>query len=318
MSAPAVLIASAKLRPGEGLAFHAWQARHNAVLGKFPGFIGSDVIPPAQPESNEWTIVLNFRSQDELTAWQRSTQRAKILGEAVPLFEGGTLGEVAQSDRPGEQPGPNVTEVILSKIKPGMDDTYREWAVRIQAAQANYPGYRGMYLQPPAEKDGFWTTIIRYDTTEQLEAWMSAPERAELLRESRVFIEHEQLTRLATSFPGWVPINPMTGKGPPNWKTALLVVLGLFPIVMLEMRFLSSILASFGLRASLATFISNSISVAGTTFVTMPLFIRWFGWWLFTEKRPQPGSLRSVLDLWLSSLSSRSVCCGTCCPGEIR
>src|SRR4029077_12067536 len=70
MSAPAVLIASAKLRSGEDQAFAAWQARHNIVIGKFPGFISSDVIPPSQPESNEWTIVLNFRSQDELTAFQ--------------------------------------------------------------------------------------------------------------------------------------------------------------------------------------------------------------------------------------------------------
>ena len=165
-----------------------------------------------------------------------------------------------------------------------MDGIYREWAVRIQAEQAKYAGYRGMYLQPPAEKDGPWTTIIRFDTAEHLEAWMEAPERAELLTESKAFIEHEQLMRLATSFPGWVPINPMTGKGPPNWKTALLVVLGLFPVVMLEMRFLSPILGYFGLHASLATFISNCISVAATTFITMPLFIRWFGWWLFTDK----------------------------------
>ena len=285
MSAPAVLISSARLRPGEGNAFAAWQARHNTVLGRFPGFISSDIIPPAQPEDNEWTIVLNFRSQDELTAWQRSSQRVEIVGEALPLFEGGNLGEVAQPDRSGELPGSNVTEVILSKVRSGMDDLYRVWAVKIQAAQAKYPGYRGMYLQPPAEKDGFWTTIIRYDSAEHLEGWMAAPERVELLKESQAFIEHEQLMRLATSFPGWVPINPLTGKGPPNWKTALLVVLGLFPIVMLEMRFLSPILASLGLHASLATFISNSISVAGTTFVTMPLFIRWFGWWLFTEKK---------------------------------
>jgi antibiotic biosynthesis monooxygenase (ABM) superfamily enzyme len=94
-----------------------------------------------------------------------------------------------------------------------MDDTYRDWAVRIQAAQAKYPGYRRLYLQPPAEKDGFWTTFIRYDTTEHLEAWMKAPERRELLKESQAFIERE------------------------------------------------------------------------TTFVTMPLSIRWFGWWLFTEKK---------------------------------
>jgi antibiotic biosynthesis monooxygenase (ABM) superfamily enzyme len=114
---------------------------------------------------------------------------------------------------------------------------------------------------------------------------MEAPERGELLAESKAFIDHEQLMRLATSFPGWVPINPVTGKGPPNWKTALLVTLGLFPIVMLEMRFLSPILASLGLHSSLAIFIGNCISVAGTTFVTMPLFIRSFGWWLFTEKK---------------------------------
>ena len=183
MSTPAVLIASAKLRPGEAQAFHAWQARHNTVIGKFPGFISSDIIPPSQPQGNEWTMIMNFRSQDELTAWQRSSERAEIVGEGIPLFEGGILGEVGQPDRAGEEPNSNVTEVILSKIKSGMDDAYREWAVRIQAAQAKYPGYRGMYLQPPSEKDGLWTTIIRYDTTEHLEAWMKAPERVELLSE---------------------------------------------------------------------------------------------------------------------------------------
>jgi uncharacterized protein len=284
MSAPAVLIASAKLRPGQDKAFAAWQARHNATIDRFAGFISSDVIPPSQPGGNEWTIILNFRSEEELATWQRSSERAKLVGEITPILEGGTIGEAARPDRPGQPPGPNVTEVIFSKIKPGMDSTYREWAVRIQAAQARYAGYQGMYLQPPTEKDGLWTTIIRFDTSEHLQAWMDAPERAGLLSESKAFIEQEQLMRLATSFPGWVPINPLTGKGPPNWKTALLVVLGLFPIVMLEMRFLSPILTGLGMHASLATFVGNCISVAATTFITMPLFIRWFGWWLFNDK----------------------------------
>ena len=111
---------------------------------------------------------------------------------------------------------------------------------------------------------------------------MAAPERAELLKESKAFIESEELMRLATSFPGWVPINPVTGKGPPDWKTAMLVLLGLFPVVMIELRFLSPVLASFGLHASLATFIGNALSVAATSFIAMPLFVRWFGWWLFS------------------------------------
>jgi uncharacterized protein len=201
------------------------------------------------------------------------------------LLEGGTLGEVARLDRPGATPGTDITDVILTKIKPGMDVTYHDWAVRLQVAQAKYAGYRGMYLQPPAEKDGLWTAIIRFDSAEHFEAWMNSPERAELLSESKVFIEQEQLLRLATSFPGWVPINPLTGKGPPNWKTALLVILGVFPLVMLEIRFLSPLLTSFGIRAALTTFIVNCLAAAATTFILMPHFIRWFGWWLFVDPR---------------------------------
>ena len=165
-----------------------------------------------------------------------------------------------------------------------MADRYREWATRIQAAQARYPGYRGMYLQPPASgKDGHWTSILRYDSAAHLEAWMNSPERRALLEESKEFIESEELMSLKTSFPGWVPMDPVTGEPPPNWKAALLVLLGLFPIVMLEMRFLSPILTGLHLHASMATFIGNTISVALTSFVTMPLFVRWFAWWLFPK-----------------------------------
>jgi uncharacterized protein len=298
MSTPAVLIAKAKVRPGTDAEFAAWKARHDTVIGKFPGFGSSDMIPPTQPDSNEWTIVLNFRSREDVRVWQQSKERAAIIAEGIPLFEGGKIGEVVQTGEGGERPDSNVTEVIFSKIKSGMEDTYREWAVHIQAAQAKYPGYRGMFLQPPEEPGGLWTTIIRFDSASHLEAWMNAPERKELLQESKAFIEHEQLTRLATAFPGWVPIDPMTGKGPPNWKTALLVLLGLFPVVMLELRFLSPALTALGLHGSLSTFIGNSISVAITSFVAMPLFVRWFGWWLFLKDDGSKGTtLKGVLLL---------------------
>jgi antibiotic biosynthesis monooxygenase (ABM) superfamily enzyme len=68
----------------------------------------------------------------------------------------------------------------------------------------------------------------------------------------------------------------------------MLVLLGLFPIVMLEMRFLN--LAQFGLHASLATFIGNAISVALTSFITMPLCVKGFGWWLFPKDDPRTTS----------------------------
>lgn len=283
MNKPAVSIATAKVRPGMDAEFSTWKAGLDLAVAKFKGFLSSDIIPPTKPGSNEWTILLNFQSKEDVAAWQTSRERAAVVAEGVPLFEGGNLGEVAQDDDEGQRPDSNVTEVIFSKLKPGQEDNYREWAARIQAAQAKYPGYGGMFLQPPDEAGGLWTTIIRFDTALHLEAWMNAPERKELLQESKSFIEHEQLSRLATAFPGWVPLDPMTGKGPPDWKTALLVLLGLFPIVMLEMRFFSPVLAGLGLHASLATFVSNAISVGLTSFLTMPWCVRAFGWWLFLK-----------------------------------
>ena len=280
MSNPGVLIATARVRVDKHAEFVAWKARYDTVIAKFPGYIGSDMMP-GREGANEWTLVINFRSTEDLAAWQQSRERSEIIQEGIALCEGGNFREVPKAGQPDLEPAGDVTEVIFSRIKPGMEDVYREWTARIEAAQARYAGYSGMFVQPPDEQGGVWATIIRFTSAPQLEAWMNAPERKSLLQESKAFIQHEQLTRLATAFPGWVPINPVTGKGPPNWKTAMLVLLGLFPIVMLELRFLNPVLSRLGLHASLATFIGNALSVAATSFITMPLFVRWLSWWLF-------------------------------------
>ncbi|MEZ0296571.1 MAG: antibiotic biosynthesis monooxygenase [Candidatus Methylacidiphilales bacterium] len=284
MSTPAVLIATAKVSSQDQDAFTAWQARHDAAVAKFPGFISSDLIPPGSAGEDAWTFILNFATHDELANWQKSPERAAILTKALPFFKGGNLGEIMKQGETTLAPTAVVTQVIVSKVKPGMEEKYRAWTTRMQSAQSRYPGYRGMYLQPPAPGQGnHWTTLLRYDTAAHMDAWMAAPERAALLAESGELIESEELMRLATNFPGWAPIPPEAGKAPPDWKPALLVLLGLFPIVMLEMKYLK-LGTWFGFDNSLSTFIGNAISVALTSFGTIPLFIKWFSWWLFPKE----------------------------------
>ena len=87
---------------------------------------------------------------------------------------------------------------------------------------------------------------------------------------------------MTTAFPGWVPFNAETGEQPPDWKTALLVLLGLYPIVLLEIRFLSPMLIH--LNPAVSSFINLVGSVVFTTFGTMPRFIRIFSWWMFPRK----------------------------------
>jgi antibiotic biosynthesis monooxygenase (ABM) superfamily enzyme len=283
MSSPAVLIATARIRPGGEDAFAAWKGRHDAAVAAFPGFISSDIMPP-DSHDDRWTFLLNFDTKDNLAAWQHSDVRAGLLAELAPLMIGGDLGEIMQAESPDSaKPGSTATQVIFSRIKPGMEASYRAWAARMQQAQSRYPGYRGMYLQPPAAGGTHWITMLRFDTTEQLNAWIAAPERAAMLQEARPLIEGEELLRLATSFPGWVRIDPATGKGPPNWKTALLVLLGLYPIVAIELLFLNPLLV--GLPPALGIFIGNVLSVAATSFLTMPLLVRAFDRWLFADTK---------------------------------
>jgi hypothetical protein len=272
----AILAAKFHLRPGEQNQFAAWQAQALTHAAGFKGFLNSEIIPSGDGVS--WTIMLRFADAKHLDAWRSSETWRRLLENAQPLLAEKSSIEVEVKEM---ESGAGVVEVIITQVKPGKEAAYREWETKVQQAQSKFPGYRGSYVQPPVAGELGWTTLMRFDTAEQLDKWLKSPERAALVRDAEPLVEYAHLQRMGTSFPGWFPTDPRTGKGPPNWKAGMLVLLGLFPIVMLETRFLSPRLA--GVNFSLAMFIGNSISVALTTYLTMPLFVKTFGWWFFPK-----------------------------------
>ncbi|MFM8277352.1 MAG: antibiotic biosynthesis monooxygenase [Cyanobium sp.] len=283
MANSVTLIASGRVHAGMGEALAGWHARQSEALSQQSGFLSTGLLPPRSgAKSDIWTIRISFASPADLKAWQSSTACRDLLAAAAPLLVGGAFEERREQEDSFPNSQADVTEVIFSKVRAGMSDRYCSWAQRIQAAQAGYPGYLGMYLQPPqGAGKGHWVTIIRYDSASHLEAWMNSRQRADLLAESRQFIERQELVRITTSFPGWVQVDPVSGQGPPNWKTAMLVMLGLYPIVMLELRLLNPIFSGLGIHGALGTFIGTSISLALTSFLTMPRLVKTFNWWLF-------------------------------------
>lgn len=184
--------------------------------------------------------------------------------------------------KPEERLGPpsagRVTEVITTHLKPGMEAPFRDWLVQVRMSQARFPGYCGVYLQPPAPGlQEHWTTLLMFETAGQLDAWMKSEERGRLVLEAEPLIEASRSQRLDTAFGGWFDANG-TGKAPPSWKQTMLVLMVLYPIVMLEMVFL--IPRINGLGMVLTTFIGNAISVSLVAWPMMPLAIRYLGWWL--------------------------------------
>jgi antibiotic biosynthesis monooxygenase (ABM) superfamily enzyme len=278
------LLLCARVKPGEEAAFGQWQASwQSAAIAS--GAESVEFWPPAPPDQLEWVAVARFPSLSSLQNWRRGEENRKLVDQVTPLAEGGVVMQLAGQAAVDYSVKHGVTMVVVTEIKPGREADYRAWAERIQKLQAKFPGYIGSFVQPPQQKETGWTAVLRFDSAANLDRWLNSKERAAILKESEDMIQGFHLQRVDTSFPGWVPNDPATGKPPNRWKTAALILLTLFPVIMLELRFLNPPLAD--LNPAVRTFIGNALSVAVTTWPLIPLAVYAFHAWLYPEKQPR-------------------------------
>ena len=79
-----------------------------------------------------------------------------------------------------------------------------------------------------------------------MNAWLESDARRAALQEVEPFIDQRE-QQVATAFSGWFTFGDVPGQVPPNWKQAMIVMLTLFPVVMLELLYLSPLLQSLNL-----------------------------------------------------------------------
>jgi antibiotic biosynthesis monooxygenase (ABM) superfamily enzyme len=277
---PSTLLLSARVLPGREAAFAQWQVQwQSALLAAEARAV--EFWPPAPPDQLETVGLARFPSMDTLRRWRRGEQNRALIDAVAPLVQGGLVMQLVGQAAVDYSVAHGVTMVMVTEIKPGSETAYKAWADRIQKLQATFPGYLGSFVQPPQNRERGWTTVLRFDSASNLDRWLASPERAAMVKESENLVAHFHAQRVDTSFPGWVPNDPKTGAPPNMWKTACLVLLTLFPVVMLELRFLNPHLKD--LNPAVGTFIGNIVSVGLTTWPLMPLAIYVFRDWLFPE-----------------------------------
>lgn len=243
------------------------------------GFWSGDLEAPANA-ADDWILIHRFKNEKNATAFAQSEARIKIIDElkGMAASKPVEVKEVTAVDKRAD-----ITSGIITEVKEGMEEAYFNWEYKVQCVQAKQPGYRGAYFQPPTpSKPHQWATMLHFDKPESLERWFESNERKALLEEQVQFVHSTQIKSLQSAFPGWFPVDA-AGDPPAVWKTGLLVLLGLFPTVMLEIRFLAPILS--GLNPAVANLISLIISVAVTSYLTTPVFIQWFTWWIFPQDK---------------------------------
>ncbi len=269
-----ILITVIKGKSEEGPWLDTWQEKMNHIVSGFPGFISLE-MQAALPGSKEWTIVQHFHSENEMKAWQFSDVRKELLNEIKPYL----IDEIRDQQSSTSAQMLGLTEVFVTTVKKGNYDAFRSWSSKIQKIESRFPGYQGVYIHaPPRDSDESWITIVRFDSQENLERWLNSAERAEILKELEPLVEHLQSHQMASPFAGWFSeIAKAKGETPGVWKQTMLVLLVLFPIVMLEIKFLSPFISN--LNTSLATFIGNAISVTLVSWPMIPIALKFLGWW---------------------------------------
>lgn len=295
-----ILTTQVRISPKAKLAFVDWQAKLNAIVSTFPGFISLEILSSPEPNSYKWVIVQRFDKMKNMVAWRESKECQTLIEELKELLRdnGSEAFQEVQSEVSNLQGG--VTEIFVTKISPNKEEAYRKWVAKIHQVEAQFPGFRGVYVQAPAHNKGEdWITLLQFDTIGNLDRWLLSPERQEVLQESKSLIAAIESHRVISPYAGWFASLSTDREVPPVWKQTMIVLLVLFPIVMLEMKYLSPLTAK--LNPSLATFIGNAISVSLISWPMVPIAIKFLGWWLSppNHKRRQATLIGTLIVILL-------------------
>jgi antibiotic biosynthesis monooxygenase (ABM) superfamily enzyme len=279
------LIVCARVSPGNETAFRQWQSRWQHAVLDAPGALSCDLLPSAPPDQEESIAIVRFSANDALRAWRASSVHRSLVAEVSALVEGGSITQLAGTAAAEYYVQRAATELIVTKVRPGKEAEFRAWSSRIEREQNAFPGFIGAFVHPPQTADDAWTTVLRFDTVENLEAWLRSPQRLELVREAEALTNDLVVQRFDASFPGWAPNDPVTGAPPNPWRTAALVLLVLLPVVMLEIVFLDPRIKH--LNRALWALIDVGLGVSLTTWPLMPMMVSVFKKWIFPDSPRQ-------------------------------
>jgi antibiotic biosynthesis monooxygenase (ABM) superfamily enzyme len=135
------------------------------------------VLPPNPPLQVDWVIQQRFTNVEAASVWLRSERRSRLLDAAQPMLAGPDDVHLVRDDGAGARPAP-VSAVISSRVRPGQEAAFRAWEQRIATAQAQSPGFQGYRFEPPIPGiQDDWLAILRFDTEQNLQAWLESRER---------------------------------------------------------------------------------------------------------------------------------------------
>jgi antibiotic biosynthesis monooxygenase (ABM) superfamily enzyme len=263
--------------------FTGWAGRLQATAGTATDFRVSVLGEPHL----DWAVAVTFLDEDVMHQWLDSDGRNEVIrdGEAR-----GVLRATSDLVIGADGSVPSGTGLFRHTVAPGREADFVAAESRLAAASEKFPGFERVCTFAPGA-DGESISLLRFRTDNQLMAWLSSDERMNALGGLRSSLTHEfSLVSSTTAFGAMIRTENGRTAVTPNWKTAMLILLVLYPTVMLLSRFFGPVLDELGAPPWFGLWSSQVISVVALQWVLMPWAGRRFRRWL----DPVDGASRRV------------------------
>ena len=176
--------------------------------------------------------------------------------------------------------GDPVKIILERQVHPGAESAFQRWAERYVAAARRFPNHQGSSVLSTAS-GGSHFILLRFASSEALDAWQRSAEATALLREADEVSAAGSSSQVRSGLETWftLPGMPAPSKPPANWKMALTTWVALLPMVVA----LGYIFRPFRLPVLLEQALSTIIPVVVLTWLVMPALTRLLYGWLYPE-----------------------------------
>jgi uncharacterized protein len=225
----------------------------------------------------DWAIAVTFESEHLLHEWldgatwktlvREGAERGLLrLASDLVIIDGAVL--------------PNGAGIVSSSVSDGLEAEFHAAHGRLTKVASEFSGYEGTAVFPPGAS-GEWRSLIRFRTEPQLAAWLRSPQRNEVLPPVRSSLTQD-FSVFAQTTPLGTTVRRVNGKTAmtPSWKTAMLLLMVLYPMVMLQSKFVAPVIGKLGADPWLSVWLGQVVSVALMQWWLMPTVSSWCRRWL--------------------------------------
>jgi hypothetical protein len=139
-------------------------------------------------------------------------------------------------------------------------------------------------IRPVAGATTKYTAIIRYDTRDNLLAWMGSTERKQLIEKAQPFLADDDKFYVRSGLDFWFTPEGAQAKLPTRWKQFLVTWSAIYPLVIATSLVANLLIGKLAIADNyyIKILVVTGIVVSLMVYVVMPRYTKLVSRWLFS------------------------------------